>query len=101
MRRSWIVPAQAWPLNLFRPEDKTRFVPRSLPGFEHPHARLVEQIAGETVGVAVTGPGLKAEEWRAGSHPQPNVLKALVLHRDGRPGGVVERQRPARAIEEA
>src|SRR3984957_19113018 len=57
---------------LLRPEDKARFMARLLSRFEHPHARLLEQVASETVGIAVAGPWFKTEEWRAGSRPQPH-----------------------------
>ena len=73
----------------------------ALSRLEHAHARLVEQIAGETVRIAVAGPGLEAEERRAGPRPQRRVLKALIFHRDRRPRGVDEGERPALAIEEA
>src|ERR1700683_1852740 len=74
---------------------------RLLSRFEHPHAGLLEQIAGKTVGIAVAGPRLEAEERRAGPRPQPHVLKALIFHRDRGPRGVDLRQRVARTIEEA
>ena len=89
------------PHALLRPEDKARFMARLLSRFEHPHARLLEQIAGETVGITVAGPWFKTEEWRAGSRPQPHVLKVLIFHRDRSPRGVDKGERPARAIEEA
>ena len=52
-----------------RPEDEARLMARARSGLQHAHARLVEQIAGETVGIAVAGPGLEAEERRAGTRP--------------------------------
>src|ERR1700677_5251752 len=84
-----------------RPEDEARFMARLLSRFEHPHAGLLEQVASETVGIAVAGPGFETEEWRAGSRPQTHVLKALIFHRDRSPRRVDKRQRAARAIEEA
>src|ERR1700679_2081842 len=86
---------------LLRPEDEARFMARLLSRFEHPHAGLLEQIAGETVGIAATGPRLEAEERRAWPRPQPDVLKALIFHHDRRPRRVDESERPALAIEEA
>ena len=45
---------------LLRPEDEARLVASAFSRLQHAHAGLVEQIARETVRIAVARPGLEA-----------------------------------------